>query len=125
MEENRLAKIMVDICLDVHRQLGPGLFEKVYEEVIFYECMRRHLHAERQKSIRINYNEVDIGPAYRADLLIEEKLLIEIKSVEELGKVHYRQVVSYLKLGHFKLGLLINFNVPLIKDGIHRIVNNL
>ena len=116
---------MVDICLDVHRQLGPGLFEKVYEEVIFYECMRRHLHAERQKSIRINYNEVDIGPAYRADLLIEEKLLIEIKSVEELGKVHYRQVVSYLKLGHFKLGLLINFNVPLIKDGIHRIVNNL
>ena len=123
--ENELASIVVDCCYHIHLDLGPGLLESVYEEVLFYELIRKGLNVERQKSLPVVWKDVKLDIGYRTDLIVENKVIIEIKSIEEIHPVHPKQVLTYLKLTGLKLGLLINFNSPLIKTGITRIVNNL
>jgi len=123
--ENSLSKIVVDTCYQVHVGLGPGLFESVYEEVLCYELCRQGLHVKRQYPVPIVWNEVELELGFRADLVVEDLILIEIKSIKSLELVHKKQLMTYLKLTGFKLGLLVNFNEALIKNGVVRIVNNL
>ncbi|MCE2957677.1 MAG: GxxExxY protein [Bacteroidota bacterium] len=125
MTENELSKIIVDACFQVHRELGPGLFESVYEECLYYELVQRGLLVERQKELPVFYKEVKMEIAFRADLIVEKKVIVEIKSQEGIAPVHQKQLLTYLRLTDTKLGLLVNFNEALIKDGIQRIVNNL
>ena len=125
MTENEISKEIVDAALKVHRQLGPGLLESAYEECLSYELIQRNLLIERQKALPLIYEEVKLEAGYRVDLLVESKVIIEIKSVETLNDVHLAQILTYLKLSDCKLGLLINFNVALIKQGIRRVVNKL
>lgn len=125
MSENEIAKIVVDICFRIHVQYGPGLFESVYEEIFCYECRKINIGIARQQGIKVIHEGFDMGIGFKPDLIIGQKVVIELKSVELLAEVHYKQVLTYLKLTKLKLGLLINFNVPLLKDGIHRIVNKL
>jgi GxxExxY protein len=125
MTENALASIVLDICFDIHRQYGPGLFESVYEEIFCYELAKRQIPFTRQESIPIIHDGVRLEVGFRADVIVDEILLLEFKSIEKLADVHFKQVMTYLKITHIKLGLLINFNVPLLKNGIHRIANNL
>jgi len=125
MTENEISKIIVDCALKVHRALGPGLLESSYEECLFYEIGKRNLKVEKQKALPLIYEEVKLNAGYRIDLIVEDKVIIELKSVEMLNDVHLAQVLTYLKLSECKLGLLINFNVALIKHGIKRVVNNL
>ena len=123
--ENEIAKLVVDLCFKIHVQYGPGLFESVYEEIFFYEWQKNGIPILRQHPIPLIHEEIKMDAGFRADILIANKVIIELKSIETLLPVHYKQVQTYLKLTGCKLGLLINFNVNLIKDGIHRIVNNL
>lgn len=125
MTENEISKIIVDCALKVHRVLGPGLLESSYEECLFYEIGKRNLKVEKQKALPLIYEEVKLNVGYRIDLIVEDKVIIELKSVEIINDVHLAQVLTYLKLSECKLGLLINFNVALIKHGIKRVVNNL
>ncbi|BDQ03118.1 GxxExxY protein [Ignavibacterium sp.] len=125
MNENDISKIIVDCCFKVHTQLGPGLLESVYEEVLAYELMKRGLNVERQKAIPVLYDQIKMELGFRADLIVENKVIIELKSVDTLAPVHSKQLLTYLRLANLKLGLLVNFNEALIKDGIKRIVNNL
>ena len=125
MTENEISKEIVDVCYRIHLKYGPGLYESVYEELLDYELRKRKLWISRQEDVRLIHENLILDTAFRADLIIENKVIIEIKSVEELKDMHYKQVLTYLKLTGLKLGLLINFNVALIKTGIHRIVNNL
>jgi len=125
MTENEISKIIVDCALKVHRALGPGLLESSYEECLFYEIGKRNLKVEKQKALPLIYEEVKLNAGYRIDLIVEDKVIIELKSVEMINDVHLAQVLTYLKLSECKLGLLINFNVALIKHGIKRVVNNL
>jgi GxxExxY protein len=125
MTENEISKIVVDIAYKVHTKIGPGLLESVYEEIMFCEIKNYGLKVERQKAIPVFWKEKQLEIGFRADLIVENKVIIELKSVEEIAPVHYKQVLTYLKLTDLKLGLLINFNEYLIKDGIKRIVNNL
>lgn len=125
MSENELAKVMVELCLKIHRALGPGLLESVYEEVLCYELRERGLKFTRQQGIAVTYHHVKMDLGFRADLIVEDKLIVELKSVESIAPVHHKVLLTYLRLTGKKLGLLINFNVELIKDGIKRIVNNL
>lgn len=125
MNENAISKIIVDASLCVHRSLGPGLLEKVYQECLCYELKQRGLFVEKEKSMPVVYNELIIENAYRIDLLVDKKVVVELKSVAELADVHLAQTLTYLKLGGCKLGLLINFNVPYLKMGIRRVVNGL
>jgi len=125
MTENEISRLVVDLCFKLHKQYGPGLFESVYEELFCYEWNKTKIFFARQKAIPLIHEEIKLDAGFRADLIIDNKVLLEFKSVEVLAEVHYKQVLTYLKLTGIKLGLLINFNVPLIKDGIHRIVNNL
>ena len=123
--ENELATIIVDCSFHIHVKLGPGLLESVYEEVLFYELTKQGLKVERQKSLPVIWDNLKLNLGFRTDLIVEDKVIIEIKSVEEIHPVHPKQLLTYLKLTKLKLGLLINFNSPLIKTGITRIVNNL
>jgi len=125
MSENELSKIVFDCALKVHQSLGPGLLESAYEECLFYELKKSNLEVQKQKALPLVYEEVKLDVGYRIDIIVENKLIIEIKSVEALNEVHFAQLLTYLKLTDCKLGLLINFNVALIKNGIKRIVNNL
>ena len=125
MLENELSGQVVDTAFRIHSRLGPGLFESVYEEVLCFELQKQGLSIERQKTIPIKWGDVTLNHAFKADIIIEKTVLLEIKSVELLSKVHYKQVLTYLKLTGIKLGLLINFNEALIKDGIYRIANGL
>ena len=125
MSENELSKIIVNTAFEIHTKLGPGLLESVYEEIMFHELLKMSLKVERQKGIPVIWNQVKMEIGFRADLIVENKIIIELKSVEEIAQVHPKQVLTYLKLTGLKLGLLINFNEPLIKNGITRIVNNL
>ena len=125
MTENEISKIVVDIFIKVHSSLGPGLLESVYEQVICYELTQRNLTYKKQQEIKVVYNGIQLDAGFRADIIIEDKVIIEIKSVELLAPVHHKQLLTYLKLTDKKLGLLVNFNVNLVKDGIVRIVNNL
>ena len=125
MHENEIAKIVVDTCFKIHVTLGPGLFESVYEEILYYELTKLGLKVERQKGIPVKWDNLTMDAGFRADLIVENKVIIELKSIESIAPVHQKQVQTYLKLTGLKLGLLINFNVNLIKDGIQRIVNKL
>jgi len=125
MNENEIAKIIVDCCFKVHTELGPGLLESVYEEILAFELSKQNLKIERPKGIPVIYNELKMDLGFRADLIVENKVIIELKSIEAIAPVHKKQLLTYLKIANLKLGLLINFNEALIKDGIHRIVNNL
>ncbi|MCH8904550.1 MAG: GxxExxY protein [Bacteroidetes bacterium] len=125
MKENELSKIIVNACYQIHVQLGPGLFESVYEEILDYELGRVGLQIERQKPIPVIWKGLKMELGFRADLVVNNKVLIEIKSVESIAPVHQKQVLTYLRLTGLKLGLLINFNQTLIKNGIQRIVNRL
>ncbi len=125
MTENEISKIIVDVSYKIHTKLGPGLLESVYETILSYELTRRGLIVERQKPLPVVWNDVKMDIGFRADLIIENKVIIEIKSVEQIALVHPKQVLTYLKITGLKLGLLINFNEPIIKNGITRVVNNL
>jgi len=125
MTENEIAKIIVNSCFRIHQELGPGLLESVYEKVLAYELKHENLKFETQKSIPLKYRNIKMDNGYRADIIVEDKVLVELKSVEKILPVHKKQVLTYLKISNFKLGLLINFNSNLIKNGITRIVNNL
>ncbi|MGB0863832.1 MAG: GxxExxY protein [Saprospiraceae bacterium] len=125
MQENEITGAIVDASLKVHRALGPGLLESVYEEVLAYELANRGFEVHRQVAIPVVYEDVVFDKGFRADIIVNGKVIIELKSVEELKPVHYKQLLTYLKLGDKRVGLLINFNVNLIKHGIKRIVNNL
>lgn len=125
MTENELARIVFDCALKVHQSLGPGLLESAYEECLYYELRKTGLNVEKQKSLPLIYEEVKLDVGYRIDIIVENKLIIEIKSVEALNDVHFAQLLTYLKLTNCKLGLLMNFNVSLIKNGVKRVVNNL
>ena len=125
MTENEVAKIVVDASFKVHTRLGPGLLETVYEVVLMYELRKRGLNVERQVPVRVVYEDVMLDEGFRADLIVEEKVLLELKSVEKVAPVHRKQLLTYLRLTDKRLGLLINFGDALIKDGITRIANNL
>lgn len=120
MTENELAKIAVDICFKIHITLGPGLLESVYEAAFAYELNKRGIAYTRQQSIVAIYEDVVLDVGFRADIIMENKLIIELKSVAHLERVHHKTVLTYMKLAGIKLALLVNFNVDLIKDGIHR-----
>ena len=120
MTENELATIAVDICYKIHTTLGPGLLESVYEAAFAYESDKRGIDYARQKGIVVNYEEAVLDVGFRADIIMEGKLIVEIKSVEHLEKVHHKTVLTYLKLTKIKLAILVNFNVNLIKEGIYR-----
>ena len=125
MHENEIAREVVDASYKIHTQLGPGLLESAYEAVLAYELYKRGLKVRRQVALPLIWEEVHLEEGYRADLLVEEKLIVEIKSVEQLAPVHPKQVLTYLRLADKRLGLLVNFGEALIKNGIQRIVNNL
>ena|SRR5688500_11450652 len=125
MTENEIAKIVVNICFGLHKKYGPGLFESVYEEILCYELNKLNVEFKRQRGIPLVHEAIKLEAGFRADVILENKVIVEIKSVDELAEIHYKQVLTYLRLTNLKLGLLINFNVPLIRDGIHRIVNNI
>ena len=120
MTENKLATVAVDICYNIHTKLGPGLLESVYEAAFAYELDKRSIPYARKKGIVANYENIVLEVGFRADIIMDNKLIIEIKSVEHLEKVHHKTVLTYLKLTGIKLALLVNFNVNLIKEGIHR-----
>lgn len=123
--ENILSSHVIGCTIDIHKALGPGLLESVYEVSLAYELEEVGFHVKRQVSIPVMYKEIKHDVGFRADLVVEDKLIIEIKSVENLAPVHYAQTLTYLKLSGKKLALLINFNNVILKNGIHRIVNNL
>ncbi len=123
--ENEIAKLVVDVCFKIHYKYGPGLFESVYEEIFCYEWQKTGVPFVRQQAIPLIHEEIKLEAGFRADVVIDNKIIVELKSIEALAPVHFKQVQTYLKLTGLKLGLLINFNVNLIKDGIHRIVNKL
>jgi len=125
MTENEIAKIIVNTCFDIHVELGPGLLESVYEEILAYELSAKGLTVERQKAIPLIWGSKKMEIGFRADLIVENKVIIELKSVENIAPVHPKQLLTYLRITGLKLGLLINFNEKLIKDGITRIVNKL
>lgn len=125
MIENELSKIIIGTCIEIHRELGPGLLESVYEEVLFTELKEKGLDVQRQVSVPLAYKNLHFETAYRLDLLVNNRVIIELKAVDNLAPVYYSQLLTYLKLSDKKLGLLINFNVKLLKEGIHRVVNNL
>ena len=125
MTENEISRIIVDTCYKIHVDLGPGLFESVYEGILDYELNQSGLSVSRQQPIPIVWKDKKLDQGFRADLIVERKVLIEIKSVEAIAPVHHKQVLTYLKLTGLKLGLLVNFNEALIKNGISRIVNKL
>jgi GxxExxY protein len=125
MDENSLATLALDICFKLHKQYGPGLFESVYEEVFCYEWMKTGISFKRQQGIPLVHEEIKLDIGFRADVVLDDKVIIEFKSIEAMGDLHFKQVLTYLKLTNIKLGLLINFNVVLLKDGIRRIANKL
>lgn len=121
--EEEISKIVFEAALKVHKILGSGLLESAYEECLFYELKKTNLKVEKQKALPLVYEEVNLEVGYRIDIIIESKFIVEIKSVETLNDVHLAQLLTYLKLTNCKLGLLINFNVKLLKNGVRRIIN--
>jgi GxxExxY protein len=123
MNENEISNRIIGIAIQVHQTLGPGLLESAYKECLFYRLQKEGILVEKEKPMPLVYEEVKLDCGYRIDLLIERKVVIEVKSVEALNDVHFAQTLTYMKLGGYKLGLLINFNVTLLKNGIKRIAN--
>jgi GxxExxY protein len=125
LKENKIAKLVVDAAYHVHTKLGPGLLESVYELVLAHEIEKRGLAIERQVSIPVQYDGLVFDEGFRADMVVEDSVILELKSVESVAPVHKKQLLTYLRLADKKLGLLLNFGAPLIKKGIFRIVNKL
>lgn len=125
MTENEISKIVFDLGLKIHRKLGMGLYERVYEECLLYELKKYELKVERQKFQHIEYEDLLIENAYKMDILVENKVVLEIKSVEFISSFDKSQLKNYLRLGNYKLGMLLNFNSSLFKDGVKRIANGL
>jgi GxxExxY protein len=125
MTENEIAQVVVDAAYQIHTRLGPGLLESVYEALLSYELKKRGLHVDCQAPVPLIYDSVVLDVGFRADLIVEGKVIVELKSVEIVAPVHKKQLLTYLKVADKRLGLLINFGAPLIKDGITRIVNRL
>lgn len=125
MTENEIANKVIGIAIDVHKALGPGLLESAYKECLHYKIVESGLFVEKEKPMPLIFEEVKLDCGYRIDLLVERKLVIELKSVDALNDIHLAQTLTYLKLGDYKLGLLINFNVLLLKSGLKRVVNGL
>jgi GxxExxY protein len=125
MTENEIAKHVVDAAFHVHKRLGPGLLESVYEVVLDHELKKRGLQSVRQAPVAIAYDSIRFDEGFRADIVVEEKIILELKSVETVANVHKKQLLTYLRLTDKKLGLLINFGAELIRDGISRVVNGL
>jgi GxxExxY protein len=121
---NRITETIIGAAIDVHRALGPGLLESAYEACLLFELTDRGLKVEQQKPLPIIYREVNLDCAYRLDLIVDDEVIVEIKSVERILPIHEAQLISYLKLSGHKVGLLINFNVKMLKHGIRRLVNN-
>ncbi len=125
MTENELSYKIIGVALEIHKNIGPGLLESAYENALAFDLNELGLEVRQQVPMPFIYKEVKQDVGYRIDLIVENKVLVEIKSVENLAPVHYAQTLTYLKLSGLKLGLLINFNTKTLKEGIHRIANNL
>ena len=125
MTENELATIVVDVAYQIHTRLGPGLLESVYHAIMLYELRKRGLFVEFEKPVPVIWDELQLEVGFRADLIVEHKLIVELKSVEQVARVHKKQVLTYMRLTNCRLGLLINFGEELIKNGISRIVDKL
>jgi GxxExxY protein len=124
MSINELTGIVVDLCIKIHSRVGPGCFEKVYEEILYYELIKLGYKVERQVLLPIQYDELHIERAYKLDLLVEDMLILELKSVYPLPTVYFKQIRTQLSLLNLKHGMILNFKVELMKDGIHRVYNN-
>ena len=124
LEINEITERIIAACIEIHRQLGPGLLESAYEECLCHELSLAGLRFERQKPIPVGYKSVRLDCGYRLDLVVEGKVIVELKTVDQLAPIHDAQLITYLKLSGLTVGLLINFNVPVLKDGLKRIVNN-
>lgn len=123
MNENELATKIIGAAIDVHSKLGPGLLETSYRECLFYKLQKSGLYVEKEKSMPLIFEEVKLQCGYRIDMVVNKRIVIELKSVEALNDVHLAQTLTYLRLGEYKLGLLINFNVARLKDGLRRVIN--
>lgn len=123
MTENEISNKAIGLAMEVHTALGPGLLGSAYKECLFYKIKKSGLYVEKEKPMPLLFEEVKLECGYRIDLLVEHKLVLEIKSVEALNDIHFAQTLTYMKIGNYKLGLLINFNVLRLKDGLRRIVN--
>jgi GxxExxY protein len=123
MNENKIASVVIGVAIEVHRQLGPGLLENVYKECLAHALIEAGLSVEKEVPVPVIFHDIKLPCGYRIDLLVEGILLIEIKSVERLNDIHIAQVLTYLKLGDYRLGLLMNFNVLKLKDGFRRLIN--
>lgn len=123
MTENELAYKVIGLAIEIHEKLGPGLLEKAYEECLYYKIIQSGLRAEKQKPMPLVFEGVHLDCGYRLDILVENKLVVEVKSVEAVHKIFLAQTLTYMRLGGYKLGLLINFNEILLRDGIKRIIN--
>ena len=125
MHENENSERIIGSAIRVHRYLGPGLLENTYKECLYYELVKSGMMVQKEKPLPLIYKDIKLDCGYRLDLLIENKVVVEIKSVEALNDVHFAQTLTYVKIGSYKLGLLINFNVVLLKGGIKRIANGI
>ena len=123
MSENEISNHIIGIAIEVHKALGPGLLESAYKECLFYKLFQSGVYVEKEKAMPLVFEEVRLDCGYRIDLLVENKVVIEIKSVEAINDVHLAQTLTYMKLGNYKLGLLMNFNVLKLKDGVRRVIN--
>jgi GxxExxY protein len=123
MTLDQLTEMTIGICIKVHRVLGAGLFESVYEEVVCYELTKQGLPFRKQQAIPVIYDDIQMDVGFRADIIVNDQLLLEIKSIESIHPVHKKQVLTYLSLANIKIGLLVNFNTELLKDGITRLYN--
>lgn len=124
MEDNQLTGKIIGAAIDVHKVLGPGLLESAYKECLYYKLFQVGLNVAKEKPMPLIFEEVILECGYRIDLLVENRIVIEIKSVEAINDVHLAQTLTYMKLGNYRLGLLINFNVVVLKDGIKRVINS-
>jgi len=123
MSNNELTHHIIGCAMDIHKVLGPGLLESAYKECLYFKLIQSKLYVEKEKSMPLVYEKVKLDCGYRIDLLVENKIVIEVKSVDFLNNIHMAQTLTYMKLGHYRLGLLINFNVLRLKDGIKRVIN--
>jgi GxxExxY protein len=123
MIENDISTAVIGLGIDVHRALGPGLLESAYKECLYYKIIKSGLYVEKEKPMPVIFEDVMLEVGYRIDLLVENKLVVELKCVEELTDIHMAQTLTYMKLGNYKLGLLMNFNVLKLKDGVKRVIN--
>ena len=124
MTENEISKIVVDACYKIHYELGPGLLESVYEAVLMKMLLEKGLHVERQKAVSFDFQGIHFDEGFRCDLLVENTVVVELKSVEKISAVHQKQLLTYLRLMNHEVGLLINFGSATLKEGLQRIVNN-